>query len=154
MVNCGIIITIEILVISIIDINVIPNDVHLGIFKKSLIRPVIVQSAIAIIIEAKNSISISFKLQKINIDISTEQEKIESEYEAARNYPEELRRIRNGLLAVCDWTQNRDVTLANNSDWVTYRQQLRDLPATITNANTRKSMVNNRSHSSWPTKPS
>ncbi len=87
-------------------------------------------------------------------DLHREQEKIESEYEAARNYPEELRRIRNGLLAVCDWTQNRDVTLSNNADWVTYRQQLRDLPATITNANTRKSMVNNRSHSSWPTKPS
>ena len=67
--NCGIIITIEILVISIIDINVIPNDAHLGIFKKALIRPVIVQSAMAIIIEAKNSISISFKLQKINVDI-------------------------------------------------------------------------------------
>ena len=87
-------------------------------------------------------------------DFHREQEKIESEYEAARNYPEELRRIRNGLLAVCDWTQNRDVTLANNSDWVTYRQQLRDLPATITNANTRKAMVNDRTHSSWPTKPS
>ena len=70
MVNCGIIITIEILAISTIDINVIPSDVHLGIFKKSLILPVIVQSAMAIIIEAKNRISISFKLQKINSDIT------------------------------------------------------------------------------------
>ena len=56
--------------IKIIDINVIPNEIHLGIFKKSLIFPVMVQSAIAIIIEAKNNISISFKLHKINIEIS------------------------------------------------------------------------------------
>ena len=37
--------------------------------KKSRILPVIVQRAIAIIIEAKNSIIISFKPHKINIEI-------------------------------------------------------------------------------------
>ena len=55
--------------IKIIDINVIPNEIHLGIFKKFLIFPVMVQSAIAIIIEAKNNISISFKLHKINTEM-------------------------------------------------------------------------------------
>ncbi len=65
----GMIITIEILEIKIIDINVIPNEIHLGIFKKFLIFPVMVQSAIAIIIEAKNSIIISFKPHKINKEI-------------------------------------------------------------------------------------
>ncbi len=68
--NCGIIITIEILEISNIEIIVIINDDHLGILKKSLILPVIVQRAIAIIIEAKNSIITSFKFHKINIEIT------------------------------------------------------------------------------------
>ena len=67
--NCGIIITIEILEISSIEIIVIINDAHLGIRKKSLILPVIVQSAMAIIIEAKNSMIISFNPHKINIEI-------------------------------------------------------------------------------------
>ena len=66
--NCGIINTTERLVIKIIDINVIPKADHLGIGKNSRILPVIVQRAIAIIIEAKKSMSISFKLHKINIE--------------------------------------------------------------------------------------
>ena len=41
----------------------------------------------------------------------------------------ELRRQRDALLAETDWTQARDVTLSNDSAWQTYRQQLRDLPA-------------------------
>ena len=61
--------TIEILEISIIDIIVIPKDVHLGSFKKFRILPVRVQSAMAKTIEAKNSIIISFKPHKIIIEI-------------------------------------------------------------------------------------
>ena len=56
---------------NIILINVIPKDVHLGILKIPLILPVIVQRAIAIIIDAKNNIRISFKLHKINMEIIT-----------------------------------------------------------------------------------
>ena len=67
--NCGIIITIERLEISNIEIIAITKDVHLGTFKKSLILPVIVQRAIAKIMEAKNSMIISFKPHKINIEI-------------------------------------------------------------------------------------
>ena len=67
--NCGIIITIEILEISNIEINVIIRDAHLGIFSKSLILPVIVQRAMAIIIDAKKSMIISFKPHKINTEI-------------------------------------------------------------------------------------
>ena len=40
---------------------------------------------------------------------------------------DELRPIRNELLAQSDWTQNRDVTLSNDADWKTYRQALRDI---------------------------
>ena len=70
LVNCGIMVTIEILKISIIDVNVIPKDAHLGSEDKFRIWPVIVQRAMAIIIDAKSSIIISFKLHKINIEIT------------------------------------------------------------------------------------
>ena len=40
-----------------------------------------------------------------------------------------LRALRDTKLAVCDWTQARDVTLTNDDAWKTYRQALRDLPA-------------------------
>ena len=39
----------------------------------------------------------------------------------------ELRSQRDALLAESDWTQNRDVTLSNDTDWKTYRQALRDI---------------------------
>ena len=38
-----------------------------------------------------------------------------------------LRIERNKLLAACDWRASSDLTLAD--DWKTYRQSLRDLPA-------------------------
>ena len=66
--NCGIIITIEMLEISNIEIIVITSDIHLGSLNKSLILPVIVQRAMAIIIEAKKSMIISFKPHMINIE--------------------------------------------------------------------------------------
>ena len=39
----------------------------------------------------------------------------------------QLRDVRNQILAKSDWTQNRDVTLSNDADWKTYRQALRDI---------------------------
>lgn len=53
--------------------------------------------------------------------------------------------IRNGLLAASDWTQSPDSPLsdAKKQEWATYRQQLRDLPATADPANP-----------TWPSKPS
>ena len=56
--------------ITIIDIKVKAKDIHLGIRKKFLILPVIVQRAMAIIIEAKNSMIISLKPHRINIEIN------------------------------------------------------------------------------------
>ena len=55
----------------------------------------------------------------------------------------DIRSKRNELLAKTDWTQARDVTLSNDSSWQTYRQQLRDLPASTSNPD---DVV-------WPTKP-
>lgn len=39
----------------------------------------------------------------------------------------ELRAKRDSLLAVCDWTQSRDIPDATAIAWQPYRQELRDL---------------------------
>jgi hypothetical protein len=43
---------------------------------------------------------------------------------------ENIRKVRNNLLAQSDWTQLSDVALTEDqkSDWKKYRQELRDLP--------------------------
>jgi len=46
-----------------------------------------------------------------------------------------IRGQRNQLLKDCDWTQIADCT-ADKTAWATYRQALRDLPATITEPRT------------------
>ena len=57
---------------------------------------------------------------------------------------EDLRLQRNNLLSKSDWTQSRDVTLSNDADWKTYRQELRDITKTY------KSL----SDVKWPNEPS
>ena len=42
-----------------------------------------------------------------------------------------MREIRNGLLIDCDWTQLPDAPVDQQA-WATYRQTLRDFPATWT----------------------
>lgn len=44
------------------------------------------------------------------------------------------REIRSACLSASDWTQVADVALTDSkkAEWATYRQQLRDFPATIT----------------------
>ena len=63
-----------------------------------------------------------------------------------------LREERNRLIAETDWTQGRDIILANDTDWKTYRQALRDLPS---KSNPKLDSVGNLDMSSvtWPTKP-
>ncbi len=74
--------------------------------------------------------------------------------EEAINWTEEFRRIRNDKLRDSDWTRLDDITLTSDKKtaWETYRQALRDLPAT--KSGTDKELVDNRDHSDWPTKPS
>jgi len=55
----------------------------------------------------------------------------------------QIRYTRNQLLKDCDWTQIADCT-ADKTAWATYRQALRDLPATITEP---------RTFSDWPHSP-
>tara|TARA_B100001093_G_C26473110_1_gene861490 strand:+ start:120 stop:611 length:492 start_codon:yes stop_codon:yes gene_type:complete len=79
-------------------------------------------------------------------------------YEAARDHLVEVKDYRNAQLAWSDWTRLDDVTLSadKKTAWQTYRQALRDLPATIAaDSNlTAKALADNHSHSAWPTKPS
>ena len=78
--------------------------------------------------------------------------------EAARNHLQEVKDYRNAQLVWSDWTRLDDITLAadKKAEWATYRQALRDLPATIAaDANlTAKALADDHSHSAWPTKPS
>ena len=61
-----------------------------------------------------------------------------------------LRMQRNQLLQETDWTQNRDVTLANDAEWAAYRQALRDLPNTAT---PELDEYGNLTNVTWPEKP-
>ena len=45
-------------------------------------------------------------------------------------YIERMRYQRDRLLADSDWTQTADNPTGNAETWATYRQQLRDFPAT------------------------
>jgi len=54
-----------------------------------------------------------------------------------------IRATRNQLLKDCDWTQIADCTV-DKAAWATYRQALRDLPATITEP---------RTFADWPHNP-
>lgn len=49
---------------------------------------------------------------------------------------ERMRNERNALLNASDWTQAADDPTGNAAAWATYRQQLRDAPASWTPAST------------------
>ena len=56
----------------------------------------------------------------------------------------QLRSTRNQLLTACDWTQMADCTIPKKAEWATYRQTLRDFPATVSDA---------RAAVTWPNNP-
>ena len=64
-----------------------------------------------------------------------------------------LREERNSLLRETDWTQNDDVPTETKTKWQTYRQQLRDLPATASPKLNSEYELDDTSVS-WPTEPS
>ena len=68
-----------------------------------------------------------------------------------------LRQERNRKLVETDWTQYRDVSLSNDSDWQTYRQSLRDLPqnfSPIIDIITEDGYPIVKEQTDWPEKPS
>jgi hypothetical protein len=60
---------------------------------------------------------------------------------------DQIRPSRNGFLAASDWTQGADSPLsaAQQVEWATYRQELRDYPATASKVSELPE---------WPTSPS
>ena len=80
-------------------------------------------------------------------------EKEKEEYWANYDWMKDFREMRNRILLNCDWTQSIDAPISESKkiEWQLYRQQLRDLPQSITDA---KSMVLDKNHSSWPIPPS
>jgi len=83
--------------------------------------------------------------------ITTEEFKLKYD-EIEKDYSiNKLRIERNILLKDCDWTQVLDVSLANKDDWMTYRQTLRDIPATSPNVIT--DMAGNLVNFEFPKKP-
>ena len=62
-----------------------------------------------------------------------------------------LREERDKRLAACDWRASSDLTISN--DWKTYRQSLRDLPASTTPTLGSDGRLDNSSVT-WPTEPS
>ena len=88
-------------------------------------------------------------------DSSTKPTEAEIEAELTRltnAEPMRLLRVeRDRLLAACDWRASSDLTLADN--WKTYRQALRDLPASASpklNSDGDLDMTS----VTWPTEPS
>ena len=63
-----------------------------------------------------------------------------------------LRVERNKRLTACDWTQSRDLTLSNDDAWKTYRQALRDLPASASPSLDSDGFLD-LSSVTWPTEP-
>ena len=57
---------------------------------------------------------------------------LESFFSHFVDYERAMRAMRNRLLADSDWTQTADNPTGKAEAWATYRQQLRDFPATWT----------------------
>lgn len=56
--------------------------------------------------------------------VNASQEEISYRTEIKSN---EVRSLRNSMLAECDWTQSKDVSDDVSNKWVSYRQSLRDI---------------------------
>ena len=86
---------------------------------------------------------------KHKIDLDTLQVVDQEDITAGFNLNKWIRQRRNNLLIACDWTQGEDSPLSaeKKTEWQTYRQALRDVPANNSSAVNREDVV-------WPTKPS
>ena len=66
---------------------------------------------------------------------------------------DELRMVRNIKLTETDWTQNSDVPSTTRDKWLSYRQELRDLPETASPTLNEAGYLN-ESSIVWPNPPS
>ena len=144
-----------------VDLSWIPSDVHGMFFDTTKGKGFIEYNEDAV--KEDGTKKWSEEITEIGIwqqavtDHANEQTLAAAAYEAARNHLAEVKEYRTAQLVWSDWTRLDDVTLAadKKAEWATYRQALRDLPATIAaDANlTAKALADNHSHSAWPTKP-
>ena len=90
--------------------------------------------------------------RNIETRLQREQEELEIARELERDYLQELRIIRNSKLGESDWSQMPDSPLSEEkkNEWKEYRQELRDLPESITNP---KPLVLDLNDPAWPIKP-
>ena len=145
-----------------VDLSWIPSDVHAMFFDTTKGKGFIEYEEDAV--DGNGDKKWGEEITEIGIwqqavtDHANEQTLAAAAHEAARNHLAEVKEYRNALLIWSDWTQGNDSPLSDSkkAEYVTYRQALRDLPATIaSDANlTAKALADNHSHSSWPTKPS
>ena len=145
-----------------VDLSWIPSDVHGMFFDTVKGKGFIEYEEDAV--NADGSKKWGEEITEIGIwqqavtDHADEQTLAAAAYEASRDHLQEVKNYRNAQLAWSDWTRLDDVTLAADKkvEWATYRQALRDIPATIAaDSNlTAKALADDHSHSSWPTKPS
>ena len=66
---------------------------------------------------------------------------------------DELRMVRNIKLTETDWTQNPDIPSSTRDKWLSYRQELRDLPETASPTLNEAGYLN-ESSVVWPNPPS
>ena len=104
--------------------------------------------------------------KKVNDEFTQDESLFEFTYQDVENKYQELkdaepmrllREERNQRLTETDWTQYRDVSLSNDSDWQTYRQSLRDLPqnfSPIIDIITEDGYPIVKEQTDWPEKPS
>ena len=144
----------EAVIVSNVDISWIPSDVHAVQWDSTTSK-----GHIEYIPENKFNVEIAEIgiWQQAVTDHANEKTAAAAALEAARNHLNEVKEYRNALLAWSDWTQGNDSPLGSSkkTEWQTYRQALRDIPATIAadSGLTAKAMADDFTHSSWPTKP-
>ena len=83
-----------------------------------------------------------------NFQVNLDTLAVEAVTPEAENLQIWLRIHRDGRLKSCDWTQGADSPLSDSkkTEWQTYRQTLRDLPASYSSLSDKDSVT-------WPTKP-
>ena len=150
-----IIIDTEGVVCSNVDLSWIPTDVHAMHWDSSTNKGHVEYTTVDKWNDEITAIGI---WQQAVTDHANEKTAQANAKEAARDHLGEVKRYRDIMLYNSDWTQGNDSPLSSSkkTEWATYRQALRDLPATIAaDSNlTAKALADNHSHSSWPTKPS
>ena len=93
-------------------------------------------------------------LQNAQQSIADEEARIQYDWEWNRDWTTLLRQNRSKRLTDSDWTQMPDNSLTEEQKelWRTYRQELRDLPSTITEEQYRE-LVRDENHELWPVPP-